>query len=91
MQGSKVYIKPMAIESSVLNIFLQGVYSLTKGTNIEMEIPVRNPQKDELIEDKELKDKRSRRGIILYLKAEDGEDGKVHIKWNKDGKKIIAE
>lgn len=91
VQGSKVYIKPMAIESSVLNIFLQGVYSLTKGTNIEMEIPIRNPQKDELIEDKELKDKRSRRGIILYLKAEDGEDGKVHIKWNKDGKKIIAE
>jgi len=91
VQGSKVYIKPMAIESSVLNIFLQGVYSLTKGTNIEMEIPIRNPHKDELIEDKELKDKRSRRGIILYLKAEDGEDGKVHIKWNKDGKKIIAE
>lgn len=91
VQGSKIYIKPMAIESSVLNIFLQGVYSLTKGTNIEMEIPIRNPQKDELIEDKELKDKRSRRGIILYLKAEDGEDGKVHIKWNKDGKKIPTE
>jgi hypothetical protein len=81
----------MAIESSVLNIFLQGVYSLTTGTNIEMEIPVRNPQKDELIEDKELKDKRSRRGIILYLKAEDGDDGKVHIKWNKEGKKILTE
>lgn len=91
IQGSKVYIKPMAIESSVLNIFLQGVYSLTTGTNIEMEIPIRNPQKDELIEDKELKDKRSRRGIILYLKAEDGEDGKVHIRWNKDGKKIPTE
>ncbi len=91
VQGSKVYIKPMAIESSVLNIFLQGVYSLTTGTNIEMEIPVRNPQKDELIEDKELKDKRSRRGIILYLKAEDGDDGKVHIKWNKEGKKILTE
>ncbi len=91
VQGSKIYIKPMAIESSVLNIFLKGVYSLTTGTNIEMEIPIRNPQKDELIEDKELKEKRSRRGIILYLKAEDGEDGKIKIHWNKEGKKITTE
>lgn len=91
VQGSKIYISPMAIQSSVLNIFLKGVYSLTDGTNIEMEIPIRNPKKDELIEDKELKEKRSRRGIILYLKAEDGEDGKIKIRWNKEGKKIITE
>lgn len=47
----KVTISPMEIKSSVLNIFLSGVYSFGKGTDIGLKIPLRNLRKDELISD----------------------------------------
>lgn len=83
IRGTKVIIRPMRIESSVLNVFLEGVYGFSSGTNISMQIPLRNPKKDAFIADDTLREKRSRRGIIIYLKAVDGEDGKVKFKLGK--------
>lgn len=92
IQGSKIVIDPMAIESSVLNVYLKGVYSLDTGTHIDMEIPLRNPKKDELIVDEEKKEEKRHKGIILYLQATDGDNGKVKIKWTPfKGKKIAPD
>lgn len=85
-RGEKVYIPPMLIESSVFNIFLNGVYSFTTGTNIAMEVPLRNPQQDALLPDS-LKEARIRRGIVLNLSAVDGLDGNVKIKLGKKSDK----
>lgn len=83
IQGNKIVIHPMLIASSVVNIEMEGVYGMPKGTDIKMKIPLRNPKGDELITDnKELK-KRRNRGIVLNLHAVDGEDGKVKIKLGK--------
>jgi hypothetical protein len=82
LQGNKIIIRPMLIESSVLNLFVEGVYGIPSGTNIAMRIPLRNPKKDEFLEQGE-KDKRILRGIVLNLKAVDGEDGNVRIKMGK--------
>jgi len=82
IQGNKVIIPPMSIESSVLNLFLKGVYSFTTGTDIDMEVPLRNPKKDELLMDDE-KENNKRKGIVLYLKATDDDSGKVKIKLNQ--------
>lgn len=79
----KVNIPPMEIRSSVLNIFLSGVYSFGTGTDIGMRIPLRNPRKDELITDLDEKRTRSLKGIVLNLRAVDGEDGKVKIRLGK--------
>jgi hypothetical protein len=83
IQGKTVSIPPMHIESSVLNVFMQGVYGFSSGTDISMQIPLRNPKKDEFILDKEEKDKRSTRGIVLNMHAVDGADGKVKFKLGK--------
>lgn len=83
-EGNSVTIPPMKIESSVLNIFLQGVYGFTWGTNISMQVPLRNPKKDEFVLDKVEKEIRSKKGIVINLHAVDGEDGKVKIKLGKD-------
>ncbi|MGY3055354.1 hypothetical protein ACVWYG_003569 [Pedobacter sp. UYEF25] len=82
LKGSTVEIKPMQINSSVININLKGVYGYTSGTNIQMDVPLRNPKKDKGLSKGEKKDNRMR-GIVLHLKAVD-EDGKVKVKWNKD-------
>lgn len=88
IRGDKIIIPPMQIASSALNVFLEGTYGLSRtGTDINMEIPLRNPRKDEL-ESEVVKQAKSRKGIVLYLEAVSDEDGKVKIKWNTDGKRI---
>jgi len=83
IQGNKIYIPPMEIRSNVLNIFLDGVYSLTTGTNIAIKIPLRNPEKDALMSDKQLKKERELRGIVINVRALDGDDGKIRFRLGK--------
>ncbi|HVI46177.1 MAG TPA: AsmA-like C-terminal region-containing protein [Chitinophaga sp.] len=83
VQGDKINIPPMRIASSAVNIDVNGVYGLSGGTNINMDIPLRNPAKDSAITDKQEKFRRSRKGIIVHLRAVSGKDGKVKIKLGK--------
>jgi len=83
IQGNTVIIPPMQIESSVLNVFLEGVYGFSSGTNIALQIPLRNPKKDEFIFDEAEKEKRSKQGIVINVRAVDGDDGKVKFKLGK--------
>jgi hypothetical protein len=76
----------MQIETSVLNIFASGIYSFTDGTNIALEVPLRNPEKDQELTD-DMKDARLRRGIVLNLSAVDGDDGNVKIRLGRKSDK----
>lgn len=82
IQQNKVTIPPMEIRSSVLNVFLEGIYGFGTGTDIALRIPLRDPGKDEFLRDSNLQNKntRSRKGIVINLRAVDGEDGKVKIR-----------
>lgn len=84
IRGPRITINPMQINSSLLNMDVAGVYSLAKGTNITVDVPLRNPKKDaELTDKKEIQERRMK-GIVLHLLATDGEDGKIKIKLNKN-------
>jgi hypothetical protein len=84
LHGDKITINPMMINSSILNMNVAGIYSLSKGTNIALDVPLRNPKKDEDITDKQEKQERRMKGIVLHILASDGEDGKIKFGWNKD-------
>jgi hypothetical protein len=89
VQGNKVLIPPMRIASSAINIDVRGIYGIDGGTNINLDIPLRNPAKDSAITDKAEKRKRSTKGIVIHLRAVAEKDGKVKIKLGKgdgDGK-----
>ena len=77
--GQKVNISPMQVNSSILNMDVEGVYSFGAGTNIFVTVPLRNPKKDKGITDENELAKRRNRGIMLRLVAADGDDGKVKI------------
>ncbi|WP_199140643.1 AsmA family protein [Pedobacter sp. ASV12] len=83
LNGDKINISPMQVNSSVLNFNVKGTYGLNSGTDIAMDIPLRNPKKDETITDPDLKKQNRMKGIVLHLKAVD-EEGKLKIKWNKN-------
>ena len=84
IRGQKITINPMQINSSLLNMDVAGIYSMTTGTNIVVDVPLRNPKKDEDITDKQERKERRMRGIVLHLLATDGEDGKIKIKLNRN-------
>jgi hypothetical protein len=79
--NGKITINPMTIESSALLIHVAGVYAFDKGTDISMAIPLRNPQKDRDLIARGKKPKKDK-GIIIYLRAQDDENGKVSISWD---------
>lgn len=92
IDGERITIYPMFIESSVVNMNVEGVYSLgPKGTDINVDIPLRNPKKDELILDEDERHESNMQGLVLHLKAVDGEDGKVKIKWNRKNEDVGAD
>src|SRR5690606_22338592 len=70
----KVTTHPLRIESSAITMNIQGVYALDKGTDIAIEIPLRNPQKEKL---KKGQKDRSKKGLALHLRAKDGDKGNV--------------
>ncbi|WP_199120031.1 AsmA family protein [Pedobacter sp. ASV28] len=84
LEGDKVNISPMQVNSSAINFNVKGVYGFNSGTNIALDIPLRDPKKSAGIVDKEERELARMKGIVLHLKAVD-EDGKIKIKWN--GKK----
>ncbi|WP_343523707.1 AsmA family protein [Pedobacter sp.] len=83
IRGDKIEISPMQINSSALNFNVKGTYALGNGTNVAMDIPLRNPKGDENLTKEEKKQARMR-GIVLHLKAVDDEKGGIKIRWNKD-------
>ncbi len=83
IRGNKIYIHPMLIASSVLNVEVEGTYGIPKGTDIKLKVPLRNPKKDELVTDTEELNKRRKSGIVINLHAVDGDDGKVKLKLGK--------
>ncbi|GAB2702968.1 hypothetical protein GCM10027037_30790 [Mucilaginibacter koreensis] len=80
LHGEKITIQPMQVNSSVLNMNVSGIYSLGRGTNISMDVPLRNPEKDKDITDKQELQKRRMKGIVLHLAAVDNDNGGVKIK-----------
>lgn len=85
LRGDMITIKPLQVSSSVLNVDVEGVYGLTRGTDIALDVPLRNPGKDSLISDKEELAKKRFKGIVLHIRAHE-EGGKMKIGWNKNHK-----
>ncbi|WP_264566365.1 AsmA-like C-terminal region-containing protein [Flavobacterium sp. N3904] len=81
---NKIVIDNFKVNSSVLDFNISGIYSFGKGTNLEMTIPLRNPENDYKITDSIKRARIRERGIVLHLVAIDGPDNKIQIKWDKN-------
>jgi hypothetical protein len=75
LEGNRILIPPMQISSSAIIMDVSGVYGMPKGTDIYMDVPLRNPEKIA---------KRGKGGIVLHLRAtDDNKEGKVKIRLGK--------
>jgi hypothetical protein len=87
MDGSKVNVDYFKVSSNVLNFDVEGIYSFKKGTNLGLTIPLRNPEDDLKIKDKNERDAKRYKGIVLHLLVVDGKEGEMKIKMGSLPKK----
>lgn len=74
-----ITIPPMAIASNVIEMNVRGTYGIDHGTDIGIEVPLRDPEK---AEERRAAGKKARKGIIVHLRAKDDGAGKVKLVWD---------
>jgi hypothetical protein len=87
IHGDLITVYPLKLSSSALNMDVAGTYGLNnKGTDLALDIPLRNPKNDTSIQDQQKLMKKRYKGIVLHVQAKSDSTGKIKIGWNKDRK-----
>jgi len=86
VNGDMIKVYPLKLSSSAINMDVVGVYGLTRGTDLQIDVPLRNPKKDTTITDQEKLDKKRYKGIVLHLQAKADSTGKIKVGLHKDKK-----
>jgi AsmA-like protein len=97
IKGSAIKINRMEIESTVITLFVEGIYDTKKGTDMSIQIPLSNlkARSDDTIP--AIRGVNSKTGLSVRLRAKTGGDGKLKITWDpfkkalKDMKKTEEE
>jgi hypothetical protein len=79
IKKDEVFIPRMEVESNVLTLFVEGIYSFGNNTDISIQVPLSNLKKRD--EDYEVKNRGAKRkaGASVFLRAKGAEDGSVKI------------
>ena len=92
INGENITVNRMEIHSTVLTMFVEGIYNMKNGPDLSIQVPLSNlkTNKGELVN----KGINSKTGVSARLRAQRGDDGKVKISWdpfNKASKKRKSE
>jgi hypothetical protein len=81
LKGTTFIINEMDIRSTALNLQVEGVYDMKKGTDMFIRLPLKNLLKSQAGTD--ISDEgKSVRGVSLRLRAKTGDDGKLKVSWD---------
>ncbi|MBS1525187.1 MAG: AsmA family protein, partial [Bacteroidetes bacterium] len=87
VNGDNFKVYPLKLSSSAINMDVSGEYGISKGTDLFIDVPLRNPKKDTTITDPEKLEKKRYHGIVLHLEAKSDSAGKIRIGLVKANKK----
>ena len=73
-------LEPMELNTSVINLDLAGDYGMKGGTDLQADVHLRNPQKDEAEVNREAKEKNRKKGTTIHLNLIDDKKGGTKIK-----------
>jgi len=90
VKGDNIIINRMEIRSTVMTMFIEGIYNTKTGPDLSIQVPLSNlkANKDSVLVNKGIN---SKTGVSARLRAQRGSDGKIKISWdpfNKSGKKM---
>ncbi|WP_025764182.1 AsmA-like C-terminal region-containing protein [Dyadobacter tibetensis] len=80
VRGEEIEVQPMEVESNVMTLFVDGVYSFGNKTNINIQIPLSNLKRRDSTYVLNPNDPSRKEGTNVYLRAEDDGSGEVNIK-----------
>ena len=92
MQGTKMGVKRMEVTSTVISMFIEGIYDLGDSTDLAVQVPLSNLKKRDQEIPPEHIGTDSRVGPSVYLRVRTDKDGKTNIsydpfkKFRKNGK-----
>jgi len=81
IDGTRIRVNRMEIRSTVLTMFVEGIYDVKNGTDLSIQVPLSNlkeVKEDALVN----RGVNSKTGISLHLRAKTGDDGQVKITWD---------
>jgi len=87
VNGDTFKVYPLKFSSSAINMDVSGIYGISKGTDLAIDVPLRNPKNDTTITDKTKLDKKRYKGIVLHLHAKADSTGKIKVGLGNDRKK----
>jgi hypothetical protein len=82
INGTAIKVNRMEVHSTVLTMFVEGIYDVKKGADMSIQIPLNNlkaNKKDTLLVNNGVD---SKTGVSLRLRAKTGDDGKLKISWD---------
>jgi len=82
INGTKIKVNRMEIQSTVLTMFVEGTYDVRKGSDFGIQIPLSNLAKRGADFEPRNKGVNSKTGMSINLRARTGEDGKVKVSWD---------
>jgi hypothetical protein len=90
INGENIMINRMEIRSTVITMFVEGMYNTKTGPDLSIQVPLSNlkANKDSVLVNKGIF---SKTGVSARLRAQKGDDGKIKISWdpfNKAGKQM---
>ena len=90
INGDNIIINRMEIRSTVITMFVEGIYNTKTGPDLSIQVPLSNlkANKDSVLVNKGIS---SKTGVSARLRAQKGDDGKIKISWdpfNKAGKQM---
>ncbi len=81
-------LEPMELNTSVINLDLAGDYGMKGGTDLQVDVHLRNPQKDEAEVNREAKEKNRKKGTTIHLNLIDDKKGGTKIKLKTKNEKL---
>ncbi|MFN9803577.1 MAG: AsmA-like C-terminal region-containing protein [Bacteroidota bacterium] len=82
LENGGITIDRMAINSSVLSLFLEGFYGFNNNTDISIQVPLKNLKKREEEARPEFISGDTKGGMSVFLRATADKEGKIKIKYD---------
>jgi uncharacterized protein involved in outer membrane biogenesis len=82
LNGHDITINRMEIRSSVVTMFVEGMYNMKTGPDISIQIPLSSLKKQRDSVELVNKGINSKTGVSARLRARTGDDGKIKISWD---------
>lgn len=80
LSGEEVTVKNMEIESNIMTLFVEGIYSFGRKTDLSIQIPMSNLKSRDSTYQLTSHDPDSVKGPSIYLRARDNDSGEVNFK-----------